>query len=164
MTRSTHIRQINGLVRGALADNIRSFPAQIRFSLNLLDGQNTWAYSLWRAPEGADLLDSIPFSEEYIQCGGTAQAATIEVRYLDPDGTPHQYAVGRAGDRSGDPTEKIYYDDGRHHVTVYPSEVFTADEAAAILYQYFLTDKVSQPYVLRDLHLYAPDPAGEEIS
>ncbi|MEV7611025.1 hypothetical protein AB0N61_16175 [Microbacterium sp. NPDC089320] len=154
MNQPTHIRQINGSVRGALVDYVRPYPDQIRFSLNQMNGSSTWAWSLWRAPEGADLLDSIPFSDEYMQCAGTADALALEVRRLDPDGTAHQYAIGKpGGETTGEPTEVILFDEGRHSTTVYPHEVFTADEAAVVFYTYFLTDQVSQPYQLRELDL-----------
>ena len=162
MTEPTHISQTNGLVRGALMDDIRPYPEQIRFSLNRLNGSRTWAYSLWRAPEGADLLDRIPLSDEYVQCAGTAEALALEVRRLDPDGTAHQYAIGKpGGDRTGETTEVIHFDDGRHSITVYPHEVFTADEAAVIFYTYFLTDEVSQPYELREVDLSWPKPESD---
>lgn len=158
----THITQRNGDSRMALIDSFRPYPEQIQFTLRQMNGTSLWAWSLWRAPEGADLLDSLPTSAEYMQCAGTAEALAIEVRYLDPDGTPHQYAVGKpGGDQSGEPTEVIHYDDGRHSVTVYPSEVFTADEAAVVFYTYFLTDKISQPYTLRELDLTRPTPTSE---
>ena len=158
MTKLTHISQMNDSSRGALVDYFRSYPEQIRFSLNRLNGSSFWAWSLWRAPEGADLLESIPFSDEYMQCAGTAEALTIEVRYLEPDGTPHQYTIGRPdGDPSGEPTEVIHWDDGRYSTTVYPNEVFTADEAAVIFYTYFLTDKVAQPYTLREIDMSVPE-------
>ncbi|NKF34623.1 hypothetical protein HER21_50300, partial [Pseudomonas sp. BGM005] len=38
-------------------------------------------------------------------------------------------------------------------VRVFSNEIFTADEAAVIFYTYYLTDAVSQPYVLRELDL-----------
>lgn len=156
----THITQRNGHSRMALIDSFRPYPEQIRFTLRQMDGSSFWAWSLWRAPEGADLLDSIPTSAEYMQCAGTADALAVEVRHLD--GTPHQYAVGKpGGDHSSEPTEVIPYDDGRHSVTVYPSEVFTADEAAVVFYTYFLTDNVSQPYTLRELDLTRPTPTSE---
>ncbi|MEV7611026.1 hypothetical protein AB0N61_16180 [Microbacterium sp. NPDC089320] len=162
MTKPTHIDQMNGRTRGAFLDDLRPYPEEIQFVLNRMNGMSFWAWSLWRAPEGADLLDSIPFSDEYMQCVGTADACAIGVRYLDPDGTAHQYAVGRPGDQSGEPTEVIYYDDGRHSVTVYPHEVFTADEAAVVFYAYFLTDQVPQPYQLRELDLSWLTAASDE--
>ncbi|KQR48123.1 hypothetical protein ASF87_04140 [Microbacterium sp. Leaf161] len=162
MNQPTHIRQINDSVRGALVDYVRPYPDQIRFSLNQMNGMSTWAWSLWRAPEGADLLESIPLSGKYMQCAGAADALTIEVRRLDTDGTAHQYTIGKPdGDLSGAPTEVIHWDEGRHSTTVYPHEVFTADEAAVIFYTYFLTDMVSQPYELRDLHLSWPKPESD---
>lgn len=163
MSGPTHIEQTNGFTRGALLDDLRPYPEEIRFSLGRMNGSSFWAYSLWRAPEGADLLDSIPFNDEYMQCAGTAEALTIEVRYLDPDGTPHQYTIGRpGGDYEREPTEVIHWDDGRHSTKVYPNEVFTADEAAVVFYTYFLTDKVAQPYVLRELDMSWPEPEGED--
>jgi hypothetical protein len=163
VTEPTHIDQMNGRTRGAFLDDLRPHDEEIRFVLNRMNGSTFWAWSLWRAPEGADLLDSIPFSEEYVQCAGTADALALEVRRIEPDGTPHQYAIGKpGGDRTGEPTEVIHYDDGRHSTTVYPHEVFTADEAAVVFYTYFLTNDVSQPYELRDLHLSWPKPESEE--
>ncbi len=158
----THVTQRNGHSRMALIDSVRPYPDQIRFVLNRMNGMSFWAWSLWRAPEGADLLDSIPTSGEYMQCAGTADALALEVRRLDPDGTPHQYAIGKpGGDTTGEPTEVIHFDEGRHSTTVYPHEVFTADEAAVVFYTYFLTDQVSQPYELRELDLsWLTPPSG----
>lgn len=154
MSRPTHIRQFDGFQRGPLIDSIRPYPDQIRYSLNTMNGDSSWGYSLWRAPEGADLLDDIPLSEEYIQCAGSAEAMTVEVRVLGSDGAARQYTVGKPGDApSEEPTEVIPWDGGRHHVTVHPHEVFTADEAADVVYAYFLTDRVPEPYLLRELDL-----------
>ena len=163
MTKPTHVASINNHVRGALVNYFRSYPEQIRYSLGRLNGTSSWAYSLWRAPEGANLLHAVPLSDEYMQCAGTAEALTIEVRFLDPDGTPHQYTVGRpGGDPTGEPTKVIYWDEGRYSTAVYSNEVFTADEAAVVFYTYFLTDKVAQPYVLRELDMSWPKPDGED--
>ena len=110
MTKPTHITQRNGRSRGALLDEFRPYSEQIRFVLLQMNGSSFWAYSLWRAPEGADLLESIPFSEEYMQCAGTADALALEVRRIEADGTPHQYAIGKpGGHRTGEPTEAVSY-------------------------------------------------------
>lgn len=150
----THVSQLNGYSRGPLIDTIRPYPNQIRFSLNRLNGSSSWAYSLWRAPAGADLLKDIPLSDEYIQCAGSADALTIEVRTVDDAGAAHQYTVGKPGDDPiGAPTEVIPWDDGRHRTAVHANEVFTADEAADVLYGYFLTNDVAEPHTLRELDL-----------
>lgn len=156
MTKPTHIRQLNGFTRGPLVDSVRPYPEQIAFSLNQLDGVKSWAYSLWRAPEGADLLEEIPFSEEYMQAAGTSEAMTVEVRLLDAGGVARQYTLGKQSEgelSAGQPTETISWDDGRRSTKVYPHEVFTADEAAEIFYAFFLTDKVADGYLLRELNI-----------
>lgn len=154
MTGRTHIVESNGYSRGPLIDTIRPYPDQIRFSLNRLDGSSVWAYSLWKAPEGADLLDDIPLSDDYLQSAGAAEAMTIEMRVVDADGVANQYTVGKPdAEQAGAPSEVIRWDEGRHSTTVYPNEVFTADEAADVFYAYFLTDTVAEPYRLRKLDL-----------
>ena len=154
MTPVTHIREVNGFSRGPFDDSVRPYPDQIRYSLNRMNGKSFWAFSMWRAPEGADLLDRIPFSEDYIQCAGSAEALTVEVRTVDADGTAHQYVIGKPGTTpTGEPSEIIPWDDGRRSTRVYPNEVFTADEAADIFYAYFLTDTVPDTYQRRELHL-----------
>lgn len=157
MTRYTHVVESNGFSRGPLIDTIRPYPDQLRFMLNRMNGTSLWGYSLWRAPEDADLLEDIPLSDEYVQSAGTAEAMTIEVRVLDTDGISHQYTIGKPDeDSAAAPTEVIRWDDGRHSTTVYPSEVFTADEAADVFYAYFLTNTVAEPYRLRKLALNRP--------
>ena len=86
MTKWTHIRQFDGFSRGPLTDTVRPYPDQIRHALTTMNGTSKWAYSLWRAPEGADLLEDIPFSDEYLQCAGSVEAMTIEVRIVDDEG------------------------------------------------------------------------------
>jgi hypothetical protein len=156
MTSRTHVEQMNGSNRGPLVDSVRPYPDQIRFTLNRMNGASFWAYSIWRAPEGANLVEEIPFSEDYIQCAGSAEAMTIELRMRGTDGASHQYTVGRPeGEQSGEPSETIRWDDGRHSTRVFANEVFTADEAADVLYAYYLTDTVPPGYQLRELDLTA---------
>lgn len=157
MTKPTHIRQFDGVSRGPLIDSVRPYPDQIRHALTTMNGTSKWAYSLWRAPEGADLLQDIPFSDEYLQCAGSAEAMTIEVRIVDDKGEGHQYVVGKPVETViGAPTVVIPRDNGTHSNTVYPHEVFTAGEAADIFYAYFLTDRVPEQYQLRELDLTWP--------
>lgn len=154
MSHHTHVTQSNGFSRGPLIDSIRPYEDQLRFSLGRMNGTSFWAYSLWRAPEGADLLDDIPLSESYLQCAGSAEALTIEVRALDEEGVPHQWVVGKPGEvPGGSPTEVVRWDDGRYSTTVHPSEVFTAAEAGDVVVAYFLTDAVPLQCTLRPLDL-----------
>ena len=154
MIKRTHISETNGYMRGALIDTVLPYPDKIRHSLNRLNGTSSWGYSLWRAPEGANLRQDIPLSDVYLQSAGTAEALTIETRVLGEDGEFYQYTVGKkVAVESGSPSEVITWDDGRYSTTVYPHEVFTADEAAEVFYEYFLTDTVSDAYTLRELNL-----------
>ena len=152
MTTPTHIVQLNGFARSPLVDVARPYEDQIRFSVRRMDGAKLWAYSLWRAPDGADLLAEIPFSEEYIQCAGDAEGVTVEVRVVDEAGTAHQYTVGKptGGDES-EPTETIRWDVGRHSTKVHPHEVFTLDEAADLFVAYYRDDRVPADHTLREI-------------
>lgn len=155
MAGPTHIRQLDGFVRGPLLNSVRPYEEQIRFSLNRLDGDSSWAYSLWRAPEGADLLDHIPFSDRYLQGAGSAEAMTLEVHLVDETGNPRHFVVGQSvpsfAAPAGEPSEVIRWDGRRRSTLVYSHEVFTADEAADVFYAYFLTDEVPDRYRLRSL-------------
>lgn len=154
MTRDTHVVQSNGFSRGPLVDVVRPYADQLRFSLNRMNGTSFWAYSLWRAPEDANLLEDIPMSDEYLQSAGSAEALTVELRVVGDDGVAHQYTVGKPGEEpTGEPTEVIRWDEGRHSTKVHPSEVFTADEAAEVFQAYFLTDTVPASYTLRELDM-----------
>ena len=156
-SRHTHIWQINGSGRSALTDGVRSHADQLRFTLNRMDGSSIWAISLWRVPQGANLRHSIPLSEEYIQCAGTAEAMTVEVRVVSGDTAARQYVVGKpSADNAGEPSEIIRWDEDRSSTKVCPNEVFTADEAADVFHAYFLSDDVPSTYSLRERNLNWP--------
>ena len=137
-----------------LDDILLSYRDQIRRELGLLDGSNKWwAFSLWRGPEGVDLdeIDLDEFPKQFMQSGGSAEAMTVEVRFIEDDGVGRLYSVGRpGGDYSGEPSVKIPLRDDQY-TTVYPNEAFTADEAADIYYHYFQTDRVPDKYPLREI-------------
>lgn len=147
--RRSHITQRNGASRMPLVDDIRPYEDQIRFTLNRMDGTTFWAWSLWRAPEGADLLEALPLSDEYLQCAGSAEAMTIELRMPAGDGAARQYTVGKPGGDADAAPETIPWDDGRRSTEVLPHEVFTADDAADVFGAYFRAGEVGAPYVLR---------------
>ena len=151
----THVTMRNGASRGALIDFVRPYDQQIKFVLDQLDGDKLWAWCLWRAPEGTDLRMDLPDSDNYMQCAGTAQKMTIEVRTVDSDGTVNQYTVGRTppegwSQKTEEPSEIIHWDRGRRSLRIYPHEVFDSEEAAAIFFDYFQTDGLSAPYVIRE--------------
>lgn len=152
MTEPTHVVTTNGSTRMFLFDDVRPYRDQIGRVLGLLDGDKRWAYSLWRAPKGLNIdeIDRDQYPQAYLQSAGTAQAMTIEVRYIEADGIARQYVVGRApGDYAIEPSVRIPYNNGSRHLDLYPNEVFTSEEATEIYYQYFLTDRVPDQYLLR---------------
>ncbi|WP_402845497.1 hypothetical protein [Microbacterium sp. GXS0129] len=128
-------------LRGTVADHILRM-------LQLLDGQERTAYSIWRIPAGE--TDPMAVGETFIQAGGSAQAMTVEARVMTSDGTARLFTVGRQEPVKGPPTT-IWIND-RAQVTVSSNEVFTAEEAAVVFLTFYLTDTVAQPYQLRELN------------
>ncbi|PKI90579.1 hypothetical protein CW368_10385 [Actinomycetales bacterium SN12] len=120
--------------------------------LEHLDGHSNYTYLIWR---GADPSSTVgyrePATDSFMQAAGSADAMTVEVRIPGPDGESRLYTVGRP-ELSEASTTLIPINDTRA-ARVHSNEVFTVDEAATIFYTYYLTDNVSQPYVLRELDL-----------
>jgi hypothetical protein len=123
----------------------------IRATLHRLDGIKGYSLLLWKLPPGKTLYDVSPDedAQEYIQCAGSADRMTVEVRRLNGDNYEH-FVVGRApnGQDHGK-EETIHWDDV--NTVVAPNEVFSADEAADIFLSYYRTGSVPSSYVLRPL-------------
>lgn len=137
---------------GLITDGYRPIPDELRFMLGRLDGETKFTYIIWRAknPEKG-FVTPTDLTDSFMQAAGSDKGITVEVRLPGPDGESHLYTVGRPGPADGK-TTLIPISDSRA-VRVLSNEVFTADEAAVIFYTYYLTDTVSQPYVLRELDL-----------
>ena len=130
------------VISGTMADRLLRM-------LQLMDGHERTAYSIWRLPEGE--TDPTVVGETFIQAAGSAQAMTVEARVMTSDGTAHLFTVGRQEPVEGPPTT-IWIND-HAEVTVSSNELFTAEEAAVIFLTFYLTDSVSQPYRLREFDL-----------
>lgn len=137
---------------GFVTDGYRPISEELRFVLGQLDGERKYSYVIWRAehPEKRYVTPE-DMTDFFMQAAGSADQMTVEVRLSGPDGESHLYTVGRPGPADGTTTLIPISDD--RAVRVFSNEVFTADEAAVIFYTYYLTDAVSQPYVLRELDL-----------
>ncbi len=137
---------------GWFDDHRRPIPDHLRLMIGHLDGREKYTYIIWR---GADPGSIAGFrdgaNDSFMQAAGSADAMTVEVRLPGPDGESHLYTVGRPEPAEATTTLIPISDD--RAVRVFSNEIFTADEAAAIFYTYYLTDAVSQPYVLRELDL-----------
>lgn len=148
----THAQQFTSGQMGWITGDRRPAPEHLRLMLRRLDAENEYTYAIWR---GADPDSLVGFrdraSDSFMQAAGSADAMTVEARLPGPDGETRLYTVGRHEPSDGTTTLIPLSDD--RAVRVFSNEVFAADEAALIFYTYYLTDAVSQPYVLRELDL-----------
>ena len=120
--------------------------------LSRFDGTKAFSLLLWKLPPGKRLDDvKSPDEEanEYIQCAGSADRMTCEVRRLR-GGKYEHLVLGHAtnGENPGN-QETIRWDDVE--TLVAPNEVFSADEAAELFLSYYRTGCVPSKYVLRPL-------------
>lgn len=155
MTKPTHVEMINGSRRGVLLERDGSYQEQLRFRLNQMNGASHWAYCVWYVTGELDPLNPKTWDEgqdEYIQCAGSAEAMTVEIRIIDEDGAVRHYVIGKAvKELTGQPTEVITWDNGRFSTKVFPHEVLTVDEATAIFYQCAFENGITGPYVAREI-------------
>ncbi|WP_417540148.1 hypothetical protein [Microbacterium maritypicum] len=137
---------------GFITDGYRPIPDHLRLMLGQLDGDEKCTYIIWRAahPERRYVTPG-DVTDSFMQAAGSSEGITVEVRLPGPDGESHLYTVGRPEPSDG--TTTLIPISPTRAVRVFSNEVFTADEAAVIFYTYYLTDAVSQPYVLRELDL-----------
>lgn len=146
----------NGKFSSELNGNYRALTDQIRHELGLLDGKKKVSYLIYYVPDEAGWPDAPGFDESkyddvHLQSAGNAQQMVIEVRRLEDDGEYHQYAVGRAEPDASNELVGVHY--SSYTLTVPRSEVFTADEATPIYYEYFQTQTLPEDLSLRELDL-----------
>lgn len=150
---ATHAVTMNGSFSGELKNPELSIEDEIRRLLRSLNGVDIFAISLWELPSGKDLdqVNRKKWPAEYIQCAGTADRMTVEVRRLESKQS-HQFVIGSsAADTPA--TDVIQWDAGRHSTKVRPSEVMTWEDAAELFIAYYETGEVPSRYHLRELSL-----------
>jgi hypothetical protein len=86
---------------------------------------------------------------DYLQCAGSANRMTVEVRRILPTGLGH-YVIGRVPTEEdlGAP-ETIYWSD--YVVQVSTNELFDSHEAETLFVAYYDTNWVPDEYVLRPM-------------
>lgn len=133
---------------------------QIAHLLRLLAPGQRSTFILGPMPDDVNFVEYVyrGGSPVYLQCAGTAEAMTIEWHKVDDDGQDRHYIVGRGGDHSGEPSVDIPFFDGNRTATVYPDEVFAADEATDIFFHYYETGRIPHGYELRWYDLTWPKP------
>ncbi|MGO2521103.1 MAG: hypothetical protein ACTH8F_13350 [Microbacterium sp.] len=150
--RETHAEKSPSGQYGFVTDGYRPIPDQLRLMLGHLDGEEQYTYIIWRALNpGKGFVTPNDMTDSFMQAAGFSEGITVEVGIPGPDGERHLYTVGRPEPVDG--TKTLIPISDTRAVRVSSNEVFTADEAAVIFYTYYLTDTVSQPYVLRELDL-----------
>jgi hypothetical protein len=150
---ATHAVTMNGSFSGELKNPDLSIEDEIRRVLSSLDGADIFAISLWELPAGKELdqVNHKRWPVEYIQCAGTADRMTVEVRRLESK-QAHQFVVAASGEEVP-ATELIQWDAGRHSTKLRPSEVMSWEEAAELFIAYYETGAVPPKYHLRELSL-----------
>lgn len=117
-----------------------------------LDGEKRYAWTLWRLPPGTpiDRVDARIYPTQYLQCAGTRERVTIEVRRDGSDGRePGHFVVGRGVGDGEQGDEVVRWD--RHSTVVRSSEVFGSHQALSVLVAYYETDDVPPGHSLRPL-------------
>lgn len=128
--------------------------------LNRFDGLTPSTLTVSKVPEGRYFEDlsaeeKALMDQVYIQAAGSADAISVEARLLVGD-THRLYMIGRPGARVGVPDVEIAFHEARHRLHVYADEVFTADEAAVVFFEWCRTGSVDpHVYQLREFDLNA---------
>ena len=87
----------------------------------------------------------------YMQCGGSAERMTIEVRVASGESMTH-YAVSRMPVADDNAWIELPYDEDRS-VRLHPEEVFSGEQAVPVFRAYILDGVLPPEDLLRDLHL-----------
>lgn len=150
MSKATHAITMNGRISGELKHPSDSPEEVIQKRLLLLDGIGRYSLSLWRLPEGVpfDRVDQGSWPTEYIQCAGSKDRLTVEIRRLEA-GVHQQYVVGAAVTpvAPSGPREVLKWDS--FQTSVYENEIFDAGRASIVFVEYFNNGDVPASYSLR---------------
>jgi hypothetical protein len=122
--------------------------------LRRMDGERLFSLLLWRLPPDCDFVDSNPTknAHEYLQCAGSADRMTLEVRRREGAGFA-QYSIGRRPSLKPSSASPVQISWAGHNVTVAPDEVFTAGEAESVFAEYFTSGTIPADCSLRLLAL-----------
>lgn len=117
---------------------------EIALRLPNMDGRDVWAYSIWPFPDGVDFedVDKEEASSFYVQCAGSAESMTVEIRERTPRG-PRHFVLGLA-EPTGEADVVIEFDE--FAVTVHEEEVFTAPRATQVFHEYISTGTIGRAW------------------
>ena len=122
---------------------------------DFLEGYKRYALVVWALPEGVDHVDDVPHDSvalsNYMQCGGSTQAMTVEVRVTQEDGSYEHYVVARKPVADPDVWTTITYNNTP--LQVHPEEVFTGEQAAPVFRAYIEDGVIPPRELLRTLDI-----------
>ena len=122
---------------------------------DFLEGYKRYALVVWALPEGVDHVDDVPHDSvalsNYMQCGGSTQAMTVEVRVTQEDGSYEHYVVARKPVADPDAWTTIPYNNTP--LQVHPEEVFTGEQAAPVFRAYIEDGVIPPRELLRTLDI-----------
>lgn len=149
----THAMLVNGRTWMEVQSLERGEDDDVSKTLARLDGKKLYSLLLWKLPAGKSLDQTSPKrdADEYIQCAGSDDHITVEVRRRRGNTFEH-FVVGRASDRR-DSGKKVTIPWDSAEAEVEPHEVLRAAEAAELFLSYYRTGSIPSKYVLRPLSL-----------
>ena len=122
---------------------------------DFLEGYKRYALVVWALPEGVDHVDDVPHDSvalsNYMQCGGSTQAMTVEVRVTQEDGSYEHYVVARKPVVDPDAWTTITYNNTP--LQVHPEEVFTGEQAVPVFRAYIEDGVIPPRELLRTLDI-----------
>lgn len=118
--------------------------------LGRMDGTGLFAYALWQYQDGVhfDDVDIDAVSDEYLQCAGSADALTVELR--EKSGGDYDHWVLATAPITGTPNRTITWDDD-FSTEVHAEEVFTSGQAAPLFEEYYRTGTIPDSVPRRPL-------------
>ena len=129
-------------------------------SPNFLDGKYVFSLVVWGLPEGVCHVDDVPRSSPargtYIQCGGSTEAMTIEIRITHDDNSYEQYTVARQPVVDPEAWVTVSWDNGGpvpFNIQVHPEEIFTGEQAAPVFRDYIVGGTLPPAELLRPLDI-----------
>lgn len=114
-----------------------------------------FATGAWALPPGVHYYNvsyDDPARDNYIQCAGTYQALTIEIRTTEPNGSYKHYTVAREPVTNPNHWTQLTINNGDPKgivVDLHPEELFTGPQAAQVFTPYILNATLPPPHLLR---------------
>ncbi len=118
---------------------------------------------LWALPEGVGAVSKVrksdPARGSYMQCAGSWQAMTVEVRIQRLDGSHEHYVVAREAVGGSQEWVTITYVSDisfsgatqTREIRLHPQEVFTGQQAVEVFADYVLHATLPPKHLLRPL-------------